>query len=890
VRLRDLYNFCRNILYKRRLAQDLDQEIRSYLELVAEEKTRSGMRRDEALQQARRELGGMEQLKENVRDIRVGASMDNVLQDLRYGLRMLRRNPGFAAAAILTLALGIGATTAIFSVVDTVVFKPLPFPTANRLVRVESVIAATGHGDVASYPDFLDWRARNHVFDGIAVFRTNDFTLIGSREAVHLQGAVVSAQLLSVLGTSPALGRGFLAEEDHPAAANGASPVILSYGLWQREFASDASVLGRSIQLSGQLFTVIGVMPRQFHFPVQAEPVELWTTIAVDARGGANAMTTQRGAHYLDVVGLLKPVAKRQQAQAEMAVIAKTLSKQHPENKPRTVRIVPEIQGLVGPLRTPLLVLLGSVACVLLIVCVNVANLLLARATRRHKEMAVRAALGASRGRAICQLLTESVALSLLGGGLGLALALSLIRFLVRIMPADVPRLNAVGLDVRLLGFAFLVSLMAGILFGLAPALQVSRINLTESLKESWWGSGSEGKRHSRLRGALVVSEIALAVVLLLGASLFVQSFLHLMRVDPGFDPHHVLTFELNSPERNAGPTPQAFFRDVVARVAAVPGVSSASAAASLPLTGDNIGLSLEIEGHPTPLGSRPSVDFDAVEPDYFRTAGITLVEGRDFTKYDDLKSTPVVIVNRTLARRFFPNQNPIGRHIRPGIGNGYAPGESPMREIIGVIGDVKQTGLGAEAAPEVYAPLAQSPFDTMYVAVRTANDPRSIAAAVRRQVASFDKSEPIYHLKTLDQYFAQSVTLPRLIALLLSGFAGLALLLACLGVYGVVSYIAIQRTREVGIRMALGSQKNDVLRMIVAEGLRPALAGLALGILVTVKLTSLLSGLLYGVTPTDPLTFAAVSLILTGVALLASYIPARRAANVDPMLSLRRE
>lgn len=890
MRLRHIYRFCRNVLRKQRLDQDLDQEIRRYVELSAEENVRAGMSGQEALRQARRELGGLEQIKENVRDIRVGASIDRLLQDLRYGLRMLRRNPGFAAVAIVTLAFGIGTTIAIFSLVDAVMFKPLPFPTADRLVRIESMIVGRQHGGVASYPDFLDWRARNHVFDGMAAFRTNDFTLVGPGEAVHLQGAVISAQLFSLLGVSPALGRSFLQEEDHPAAAGGADPVILSYGLWQRQFGSDPSVLGRAIQLNGQPFTVAGVMPQRFQFPIQAEPVELWTTIAVDAQGGAGAITANRGSHYLDVIGLLKPVVTLQQAQAEMAAITSTLNKQHPEIKPRTVRIVPEIQGLVGPIRIPLLVLLGAVCCVLLIVCVNVANLLLARATRRRKEMAIRAAMGASRGRATRQLLTESVTLSLLGGCSGLLLALSTMRLLVGIMPAQVPRLNAVGLNGRLLGFAFLISVLSGILFGLAPALQVSKISLTESLKETWWGSRSEGKGHSRLRGALVVSEIALAVVLLLGASLLIQSFIHLTRVDPGFDPHHVLTFELDSPPNKTGLAPPAFFREVVARVNAIPGVKSASTAASLPLTGDNIASSVEIEGQPASAGSRPIADFNAVEPNYFRTVGITLIRGRDFTEYDNSKSTPAAVVNQTLARHFFPNQDPIGKHIRPGIGNGYGPGEPPMREIVGVIGDVKQSAPGADATPEVYAPLAQSPFPTMFIAMRTANDPRTIVATARHQVASFDKNEPIYHLETLDQYFLQSLVLPRSVAFLLSGLAAMALLLACLGVYGVVSYITIRRTHEIGIRMALGSKKSEVLRMIIGEGLRPALAGIAIGVAITLKLTPVLSSLLYGVKPSDPLTFVVVSLILTGVAVLASYIPARRATNVDPMLSLRHE
>ncbi len=813
--------------------------------------------------------------------------MHALLQDLRDGLRMLSRNPGFAAIVILTLALGIGATTAIFSVVDAVMLKRLPFPTADRLARIESLIAATGRGSgIASYPDFLDWRAQNHAFDGMAVFRTKDFTLIGPRESRHLQGAVVSAQLFSLLGVTPPLGRVFFPEEDNPAATNGTDPVILSYGLWQREFGSDASVLGRAIQLGDQPFTVVGIMPQSFQFPIQAEPIELWTTIAVDARGGANAMTAQRGAHYLDVLGLLKQGATVQHAQVEMATITSALNKQHPENKPRTVRIVPELEHLVGPLRTPLFVLLGAVGCVLLIVCANVANLMLARAAGRHREMAVRAALGASRRRVIRQLLTESVALGLLGGGLGLALALESIRLLVLLIPAAVPRLSAIGLDVRLLGFTFAISLLAGILFGLAPALRLSRVGLTESLK-SGRSFGNEGQGRGRLHDALVVSEVALAAVLLPGAGLLIQSFLHLTRVDPGFDPHHVLTFQLDSP---AGKQSAAFFRDVVGEISALPGVSSASATASLPLTGDNIRSSIEIEGEPTPVGSRPSADFNAVEPNYFRALGVAFVAGRDFTAHDDSKSAPVVIVNRTLARRFFPNRDPIGRHIRPGIGNGYAPGEPPMREIVGVIGDIKQGDLGAEAAPEVYAVLAQSPFSTAFIVARTANDPQSIVGSARRKVASLDKNVPPYHMETLDQYFAQSVAVPRFITLLMSGFAGFAVVLASLGVYGVMSYMVARRTHEIGVRMAIGAKRRDVLKLVLGQGSRPTLVGLAIGVAGALALTRFLSTLLYGIEPTDPLTFFVVSLILTAVALIASYIPARRATRVDPLVALRYE
>jgi putative ABC transport system permease protein len=877
-----------NFAATRRGDQRLREEMQEHLVLQTEENIRAGMTPVEARRHARMKFGAVEAIREDYHAEEGLPLLENLLHDTRFALRILRKSPGFTLIALVTLALGIGATTALFSVVDAVMLKPLPFPTADRLVRIESLIEATGNGGVASYPDFLDWRARNHVTDGMAAFRTGDFTLIGSREPVHLQGAVVSAQLFSLLGLTPELGRSFLPEEDSPAKAGGVDPVILSYGLWQREFGADVSVLGRTIQLGDHRFTVVGVMPQAFQYPIQAEPIELWTTIAADARGGANAMTAQRGAHYLDVVALLKPNVTLQQAQAEFASIASVLNRQHPENKPRTTRLVPELQLLTGDVRTPLLVLLGAVGCVLLMVCANIANLLLMRATGRRKEMAVRIALGASGRRVTCQLLAESLVLGLLGGALGLALALLSIRFLVRIMPVDIPRLNTIGLDARLLGFALLISLLAGILFGLAPALQASKVDLTESLKKSGRGTGGEDK--GRLRATLAVSEIALAVVLLLGAGLLLQSFFRLTRIDPGFNPQHVLTFQLDAPGGTESAQLPGFFREAVARISVLPGVSSASAAASLPLTGDNIGSSVEIEGQPTPMGSRPSTDFNAVEPNYFHTMGTALISGRDFTPQDDLKSTPVAIVNRTLVRLFFSNQNPIGKRVRPGIGNGYGPGETPMREIVGVIEDIKQSRPGAEAAPEIYAPLAQSPFDTMFIAARTANDPASIVQAARQQIISLNKNLPIYHVKTLDQYFADSVAEPRFNSLLLSGFAILAVLLACLGVYGVVSYAVIERTHEIGVRMALGADRSKVVRWILLKGLLLSLAGVTIGLAGSFVLVHLLSSLLFGVRATDPMTFAAATVAVLSVAGLASYIPARRAAKVEPMVALRYE
>ena len=886
--IRILMSRIASLFRSRKLDVDLDDELRAHIDLATEANVAFGMTPQQARTAALRNFGGVAQTREAYRQQRGIPLLESLGDDLRFALRQLRNAPGFTFVAVLTLALGIGATTAIFSVVDAVVLKPLPFPSADRLMHVRSVVLSTGNGGVASYLDFVDWRSRNHVFDGMAAIRTGDFTLIGPREPLHVQGAVASAQLFSVLGVSPFLGRNFTPDEDTPAAAGGIDPVILSYGLWQREFGADASILGRVIQLGDQRYTVAGVMPRGFQYPIQAEPIELWTTVAEDARGGADAMTNQRGAHYLDVVGLLKPGIAVPRAQAEMAAIAASLNKEHPENKPRTVQLMPELQHLSGPLRAPLLVLLGTVGCILLIVCANMANLQLARGTRRHKEIAVRAALGASRFRVVRQLLMESVVLGLAGGVMGLALALVSLRFLVRLLPPQVPRANDIGLDSRLLIFTILISLLTGILFGLAPALRAARISLTASLNDTGRESRGDGRSSGRLRNALVVSEIALSVIPLLGAAQLTQSFLHLTQVDPGFDPHHVLTFQLDAPPETPEAAPTAFYREAVARIGALPGVTSASAAASLPLTGDNIGLSVEIEGQPTPMSARPSADFNAVEPKYFSTLGTTLLEGRDISWRDDKSSTPVVVVNSTFARRFFPNQNPLGKHVRPGISNGFASAEPPMREIVGVIADLKQSDLGSDSSPEIYAPLAQCPFNSMFIAVRTVNDPRSVVAAARSQIASLDKHLPLYHVKTLDQYFADSVATPRLVTMLMSSFAVLAVMLACLGVYGVISYTVAQRTHEIGIRMALGADAGMVMRWVLIRGSLLALAGVSIGLGGALALAHLIASVLYGIRAMDPVTFIVAPLALLAIAILAGYIPARRAATIDPMRALR--
>jgi putative ABC transport system permease protein len=875
---------------RKRKQSDFVAEIEAHLELETEQLKEQGLSEEEARRAARRAFGNLTQAQERFYESGRWLWWDHLVQDLRFGLRTLAKNPSFTAVAVLTLALGIGANTAIFSVVNAVLLRPLPFPAPDELVRVVSVRLRENVPDNASYPDFADWRAQNHVFERMAAFHADSFTLTGQGEAAHIPGAIVSADLFSLLSARPALGRTFLPEEDNLGAAGGGLVVILSYRLWQERFGADPGIVGRTIELDNRSFTVVGVMPAGFQFPIQAEPIDFWTTFAVEfiAPTGGQSMAEQRGAHYLDVVARLKPHVSGTQAQAEMRTIVNALNKQYPENAPRGVRIVPELDQLVGDVRPALLVLLAAVGCVLLIGCANVANLLLARAAARQKEMAVRGALGAGRGRIIRQLLTESLLLASVGGTLGTALALWGIHAVVGLVPEDIPRLAGIHLDGSVLVFTILLSLLTGILFGLAPALQVSRPNVMESLKEG--GRGLADSLHrSHMRSFLVVFDMAVAVVLLVGAGLLIQSFWHLQRVDPGFNPHRILTFKIDLPyTRYEGVHQTQFFQQAVMRLNRLPGVRSASLVLPLPLDGDEIDTSFDIEGRHAVRADQPRTNYSWTEPGYFRTLGIPLLRGRDFTERDDLKATPVVIINETLARNFFPHRDPIGLRIKPGISNGYK--ESPMREIVGVVGDVKLNGLTAPAGPQVYVPVAQSPLGNMIVVVHTEIDPLSVAPTVRKEVAAMDKDLPIYGVKTLDQYLGESVAQPRFDTSLVGIFAALALALAAVGLYGVVSYSATLRTHEIGVRVALGAQKGDVLELVVGQAFKLALIGVAIGIAGALMLTRFLSSLLYGVRPTDPLTFIAVSMILTSVALMAGYIPARRATKVDPLVALRYE
>jgi putative ABC transport system permease protein len=815
--------------------------------------------------------------------------MVGIFQDIRYALRQLRKSPGFTVVALATLALGIGANTAIFTVIDAVLLRPLPFHNPSRLVAVNPTEPGRRDDVGVSYPEFLDWRSRNHVFERLSVFRSDDFTLTGRGEPAHLIGGVVSANTFSLLGVAPVLGRDFTTEEDAPSS--GGLPVILSNSLWRERFSADPHILGQSITLSGQSFTVTGVMPTGFQFPVQHDPVEFWTTIALDAQSsnGSPPITTQRGASYLDVIARLKPQVTLTQAQTEMAAIQSGINHEYPENRPKGIGIVPEINQIVGDARSGLLMLFAAVGLVLLIACANLSNLLLARATARNKEINVRVALGATRWDIVRQLLTESVLLAVTGATAGLGFAVWALRVLLRFAPGELPRVSESGLNLPVLAFTAAVAVFTSLLFGLIPALHATRAGLASSLNEGG-RSGTETRVHTRLRDAFVVVETALAVVLLAGAGLMLRSLLGLARVDPGFAKNHVITFGLDLPGRYGHPERVQFYQRLLNQVRSLSGVRSASAAFPLPLSAGDVNTSFDVEGRPMKKSERPVTTLHIVDDDYFHTLGIPLLEGREFNPHDDAPDAPaVVVISETLAKQTFPGEDPVGKRIRPDISSGRQM-EAPMRIVVGVVGDVKGEGLGAPAIAESFVPYAQLPFAPMSVIVRTGTNPYDLVPTLTKTVQSVDKDLPLLHVKTLDEYVSDSIADTRFESALLGIFGLLAFVLTAIGVYGVISYTVVQRTREMGIRLALGAERGAIVGMILKNGMRLVSMGVVPGLVAALLLTRLIAGLLYGVSSSDVPTFVGVSLALIAMAMLASYVPARRAAKVDPMVALRYE
>ncbi|MGE0128236.1 MAG: ABC transporter permease [Blastocatellales bacterium] len=804
--------------------------------------------------------------------------MHSFWQDLRYGARMLLKNPGFTLVAVITLALGIGANTAIFSVVNGVLLSALPYPQSDQLTMVWLDNRRQGiRDDITSYPNFQDWRNQNKTFQGMAGVRSLNVNLTGAGEPEELRAATVSSNFFQLMGVGPAQGRGFTAEEEQPGKDK---VVILSHGLWQRRFGGDPGILNKTISLNGESHTVVGIMPPGFQFPTKAE---IWAPLAPNER-----LRAARGAFWLPVVGRLKSGVTRAQAQADMDVVARQLEQQYPNLAGYGVNVVPLHEQTVGNVRRALLVLLGAVGFVLLIACANVANLLLARAATRQREVAVRAALGASRWRLVRQLLTESVLLSVAGGALGVLLALWGLELLLDLSPANIPRLDNIRLDGRVLGFTVGLSLLTGLIFGLAPALQTSHLELGETLKEGG-RTGAGGSRAQRIRSAFIVAEVALTLALLISAGLLIRSFWRLQQVAPGFKTERVLTMKLALPRSKyaEGAKATAFFQQLQERLSTLPGVEAASAVSTilLPKLANSSNFTIE-NRPPDPREQSLELPFDAVQPNYFQTMSIQLLSGRTFSEQDASDKPRVAIVNETFVKRYFPNEDAVGKRFTFGDGNN----NPQWITIVGVVRDTKRQGLDQPIRIESWFPHAQAPSRSMQVVLRTTGDPLALAGAVRDAVWSLDRDLPIPKMETMEQILSESVAQRRLNMLLLAIFAAVALILAAVGIYGVMSYAVTQRTNEIGIRMALGAQMGDVLKLILAQGMKLALIGVGIGLIATIALTRLMSSLLFGVSATDPLTFAAIALLLTVVALLACYLPARRATKVDPMIALRYE
>ena len=810
--------------------------------------------------------------------------MTTFWQDLRYGARMLWKSPGFTVVAVLALALGVGANTAIFSVVHALMLRELPYKDSDRLVMVwEANRPRDRHQNVISPANFIDWGERNTVFEGMSAFvdyRSN-LTGMGDPAEVPVQGA--TPNLFPLLGVEPILGRGFTPED---AAQNAPPVVVLSYPFWQSRFGGDPGVVGKTLTLGGETATVVGVMPAGFQWLIQkgsltGKQPEVWEPL-----GFGEQHRIRRG-RYMMSVARLKPGVTRERAQAEMDSVAAQLEGEYADfNKGWGVEVVPVRQQFAGEISTALWILLGAVAFLLLIACANVANLLLARAAARHREIAIRRALGAGRWRVVRQLLTESVLLALVGGALGVLLAWWGVETLARLSPRDLTDLGAVELNLPVLGFTLAVSVLTGIIFGLAPAFEATRLNNNEALKEGSRGS-TGGARSRRLRAAFVVAETALALILLVGAGLLIRSFARLRSVDPGFRAANVLSMQVPLPRKYAEPQQRInFFKEAVARVGAIPGVESAGAVSFLPFAGLGAATRFTIVGQPPPPpGEDLTTEVRVTDTNYFRTMDIPVVRGRTFNEQEATEIRRVAVVNEAMVRKHFPGEDPIGKRLVVSMSQNPEP-----TEIVGVVGDVKLHNLTAEVRPTVYWPHPELAYSSMTLVARTTQDPASVAAAARREIQSIDPDQPVSDVRTMEELLSASVARARFSTTLLGVFAAVALLLAVVGIYAVISYTVTQRTHEIGIRMALGAQTRDVLRMVVSHGLLLALAGVGLGLLGAFALTRLMSSLLFEVTSTDPVTFAAVALLLAAVALLACYLPGRRAAKVDPMVALRYE
>jgi len=870
---------------------ELNDELETHLSLQIEDNIRSGMSPQEARRQALIRLGGATQARELYRERSRLPLADTLLQDLRYGARMLRKNPGYAALAIITLALGIGANTAIFSVVNTVMLRPLPYPDADRLVMLSEVARNRGREESmsVSWQDYQDWRKQARSFQYLGVFRGQNLTLTGVEHAERLVGAMVSADLLNAIGIRALLGRTFVSDED---TAGAAPVVILSERLWRNRFAAAPDIVNRTITLDGGNYSVVGVFPASMRFPSRL--TDIWVPLGLYVQG----MPPDRGNHPgLGALGLLNRNVSVDQGRSEIETIAQRLGQQFPDsNSSVGVQLTSLYENTVSGVQKTLLVLLGAVVFVLLIACVNLANMTLARGESRVRELAVRSALGASRSRLVRQLLVESSLLAAMGATLGLAWAWMALKALVASQPSSIPRVDLIGIDLQVLGFTCLIAVTVALLFGLWPALRITSLKPRLSFREL----GMAASPRSRLRSLLVVAEISLAMVLLVGAALMLRTFSALSHVELGFSPERVITMRLNLPPRNySNERWVAFYRNLLSRVEAFPAVQAQGISSSTPLVGGGSESSIFPDNVPLDPSKYqgPGCTFSAVSGGYFAAMGIRLVKGRTFTDHDSSTSPPVIVIDEAAAQTFWPDQNPIGRRVVFEFGGRTVQDPRPVwREVVGVVRTVRHYDLTSNISRvQVYVPYAQPPmwFQTlpvMTLMVRTAIEPEQMVNSVRNEVAALDPALPVFSVRTMTEYVDGVLEQPKLSMGLMASFGTLALLLAAVGIYGVLSYSVSQRTREIGIRTALGASRADIMQFIMGEGARPIIAGVVIGVIASLASTRLIRGLLYGVSATDKATYLLAPTVLLVVALTATFFPARRAARIDPLDALRHE
>ncbi len=872
-------------LRRRQLDEEFDAEVREHLELLAERFIRQGMQPAEAGYAARRQFGGVTQVKEELRERRALPPVDILVQDVRHGFRQLRQAKWFTVSAALTLALGIGATTAVFAVLDTVLLRPLPYAEPDRLMAFTSMDRRGPHPTNLSYPTFFDFRAQNHVFEHLVSYRDDRFTLNDRVPAIQVAGAIVSWDLFPALGVQPELGRGFLRGEEK----SGPHTVVLSHALWMSRFGGDRGILARQIRINGQLFTVAGVAPAGFHFPLDEPSVQLWTTLAEDSTVSEfTPLSEQRGARVAEGIGRLKPGVTVEQARAQMDQIAGELARQYPDenkNVPTTL-VMPELERLTGKSRKALWILLGAVGLVLLIACANVANLLLARSTERGREFTLRSAIGASRAALVRQLLIESLALGLAGAAGGVVLAMALLKASLPLAGNTIPRLAQSHIDGRVLVFSMLAAVVTSVLFTVAPAMQVMRADLASALRG---GAANIARGRHRLRNALVAGQVAFGLILLVGAELLMAGFVHLIERDPGFRADHLLTFDIGLSDSRYTVARQIEFCDrLMERLRAIPGVRTAATGMPLPLDGDQMSVSFDIEERPAAAPDRPHCDIAIVTPGYFGTMGIPVLRGRDFSERDVATSPRVVIVNQAFARKYFPGEEVIGKQIEPGATNGKE--EMRMREIVGVVADAKQVALSADPDPIYYFPYKQLSWGVGTIVLRTAVPPLAVESGARAALMGLDPEVPVYEVRTGQERSARAIALPQFQMILMASFAGIALLLTVAGLYGVLSYAVARRRREIGVRIALGAGRREVLGMVLREAMQLVGLGLLLGLAGALGVGRLLEGMAFGVRPGDPVFVAAACGLMVLTSLAAAYVPAARAASVEPMQALRSE